>query len=37
VRKVRELLDASGKTKRADYVEGTERPIVAAPDVKSSR
>jgi two-component system cell cycle sensor histidine kinase/response regulator CckA len=37
VRKVRELLDASGKTKRTDCVEGTEPPVVAAPDVKSSR
>ena len=37
VRKIRELLDASGKTKRTDDVEGTEPPVVAATDVKSSR
>jgi CheY-like chemotaxis protein len=37
VRKVRELLDARSETKRTDKLEGTEPPVVAGPDVKSSR
>jgi hypothetical protein len=37
VRRVRELLDARSERKRTDNVEGTEPPVVAAPDVKSSR
>jgi PAS domain S-box-containing protein len=37
VRKVRELLDASSETKKTDNLEGTEPPVVAAPDVRSSR
>jgi hypothetical protein len=37
VRKVRELLDARSETKRTDKLEGTEPPVVAGPDAKSSR
>jgi hypothetical protein len=37
VRKVRELLDASSATKKTDNVAGTEAPVAAGPDVKSSR
>jgi CheY-like chemotaxis protein len=37
VRKVRELLDGSKDTKKTDSVAGTESPVAAGPDVKSSR
>jgi PAS domain S-box-containing protein len=37
MRKVRELLDVSKETKKTDNVEGTEPPVVAGPDVQSSR
>ena len=33
MRKVRELLDASGETKETNNVAGTEAPVVAGPDV----
>src|ERR1017187_1651286 len=36
VRKVRELLDGSKDTKKTDSVAGTESPVAAGPDVKSS-
>jgi len=37
VRRVRDLLDERSERKRTDDVEGTEPPIVAATDIKSSR
>ena len=35
--KVREVLDVSREMKKTDNVKGTESPVVAGPDVKSSR
>ena len=37
VRRVRELLDARSETKKISKLEDTEPPVVAGPDVKSSR
>jgi len=37
VRRVRELLDARSETKKTSKLEDTEPPVVAGPDVKSSR